>query len=343
MNTARRMFTAAAVALSMSCMPVFGEESAQAQAGVAGSAWSQSPMVPMGSVAAAVVDAQKVMSGVTGVLGLVRTAMPPEIGQPLGEFDTLIKDVKSELDLKGVPLDGLEWVMVVVGSLDGRAQGVRAHLNQLGKVGFVVCMKDTSSVANFLKSDCGAKTEDSRIASSEVLMIDLFHIIVASRNHVVIVPGSFDRCDDKGPVYIPDEQMLKLLVRTCRGYGTADNAFAPLADLRGNVCARAIVPAAGTLVSRLGFTDVVADAARRSGDDELFNTITGIGDLVVDLRLSTEELGVEARLTMATEKDAGLVHGLLTASHLLWRAALDAGMIALSYNFEGVEKCVVWM
>ena len=342
MNTAKRMMIAAVAALAMSGMTGLAEGVAAGQG--AGRAWSQVPAVPRGAVAAAVVDVQKVVSGATGVLDLLRSAMPQDLCQPLEELDKEIKDVKSELELKGVPLDGLEWVMVAVGALDGRAQDIKARLRQLENVGIVLCMKDTSSVAKFLKSECDAKAEDERVASAEVMRVGSFHVIVASKNLVVVVPGKYDRWDkDKGAIYIPDEQMLKLFVRTCRGYGDADKSFETLADLHGDVCARAIVPAAGKLVSRLGLSDVVADAARRSGDDELFNTVTELGDLVVDLRLGPEAFGVKASLTMATEKDAELVHGFLTASHLLWRAALDAGMIAFSYNFEEIEREVVRM
>ena len=350
----KQLFATVLAAFSLIASLSFG----QAAEAPRGSAWSKSPAVPKDAMAAGVVDVRRAMSGATDILDLLRKNLPPDISQPIEELDMSIKDVKAEFAQKGFNLDDVEWCMLVVGICnDVGANTIKKKIRQIENIGFVLCMKDTSRVKEFIEAFSQKPPKVQRIAGAEVLSVENLrfyigddnfsvwgvNVCVVDENQVVVVPMKYDHWDsDKGEsVYAANEQTIKALVRACRGYGKSEDRFAPLANLEDGICARGIMPEIGGLADRLGLRELVSDAIRRSGDADLENTVFKMGSLDVDVQLASETSWCEGRLTLATENDARQLYSLLSSCDLLWRAALDTGMIALSYNMEEIKDDLV--
>ena len=341
MKVMKKLFLVVSVAaFSLSASPSFGQ-TAEPQRGPV---WSKSPAVPKNAMAAAVVDVRRTMSWATDILDLLRKCLPEDISQPVEELDMSIKDIKAECAQKGVNLDSIEWCMVVIGVCnDFGANTLEKKFRQIENLGFVVCVKDTSEVKGFVTAIAGKQPQEERIAGAEVFSVRNLSFCVVDEHQVVVVPRKYDHWDSKAhkTVWTINEPAIKALVRACRGYGMSGDDFAPLAKLDDGICARFVIPNIGGLVDRFGLKEIVSDAIRRSGDDELEDTVFKMGTFVADAKLDPEESWCAGHLTLATEKDARQLYGLLSSCDLLWRAALDTGMIALSYNMREIKRELV--
>ena len=336
----KQLLGAVLAAFSLIAPPSFGQTAEATR----GSVWSKSPAVPKDAMAAGVIDVRRTMSGATDILDLLRKNLPPDICQPIEELDMSIKDVKAESIQKGFNLDDIEWCMLVIGVCnDFGANTIKKKIRQLEQIGFVLCMKNTSGVKGFMEAVSRTPLKVQRIAGAEVFSVKDLSFCIVDENQVVVVPQKYDHWDsDKHEsVWTINEPAIKALVRACRGYGKSDDRFASLATLENGVCGRFVIPDIGGLVDRFGLREIVSDAIMRSGDDDLANTVFKMGSLVVDAKLDSEVSWCACSLTLATEKDARQLYGLLSSCDLLWRAALDAGMIALSYNMQEIKRELV--
>ena len=339
-STKKLILVATMATFSLSALPSFGQKTEAPSS----STWSKSPAVPNNAMAAAVVDVQRTMSGAIDILSLLRQALPSDISQPIEELDLSIKDIKAECVQKGVNLDSIEWCMVAIGVCnDFGANTFEKKVRQVENLGFVVCMKDTSGVKGFIETTARRPSQVQRIAGAQVFSVRNLSFCVVDENQVVIVPRKYDHWDSNAheTVWTINEPAIKALVRACRGYGKSDDKFASIAKLEDGICARFLVPELGGGVDRFGLREHVLDAISRAGDDELEDTVFKMGTLVVDAKLDPDGSWCSCRLTLATEKDARQLYGLLSSCDLLWRAALDAGMIALSYNMKEVRRELV--
>ncbi len=339
--TKQQLLVTVLAASSLIALPSFGQTADASR----GTAWSKSPAVPRDAMAAGVVDVRRTMSGATDILDLLRKNLPPDLGQRIEEWDMSIKDVKAESLQKGFNLDDIEWGMVVIGVCkDFGANTIEKKIRQIEQIGFVLCMKDTSGVNGFMEMFFQEPLKVQRIAGAEVFSVKKkkLSVCIVDENQVVIVPQKYNwDSDNYESAWTINEPVIKALVRACRGYGKSDDKFASLATLESGVCGRFVIPDIGGLVDRLGLREEVSDAIMRSGDDDLANTVFKMGSLVVDAKLDSENSWGACSLTLATEKDARQLYGLLSSCDLLWRAALDAGMIALSYNMREIKRELV--
>ena len=351
--TKKQLLVTALTAFSLIASPSFGQAAEASRS----PAWSKTPAVPKNAMAAVVIDVQRTMSGATDILDLLRKNLPPDLCQPVEELDMSIKDVKAECAQKGVNLDGIEWCMLVIGVCnDFGANTIEKKIEQIKNSGVVVCMKDTSSVTEFitqllramskaepLDQRSSSMVSKQRVAGADVFCAGELSFCVVDENQVVVVPRKYVHWDSERheSVWSLNEPTIKALVRACRGYGKSGDEFAPITHFEDGICGRLLIPDLGSLVDRFGLRENVSDAIARSGDNELQDTIFKMGSLAVDAKLDSEVSWCECRLTLATEKDARQLYGLLSSSDLLWRAALDAGMIALSYNMRDIKRELV--
>lgn len=273
----------------------------------------KSPKAPQNTVAAVYVDASKAIDSIEDIAYDVASALPSSQKDLRDLIKDQIKEAKEQAKKEGVAIDSFKWAMATV-AIDPKMPQP--------EIGVAVYVSDADTLKEKFLKDVKPAGKIGDVEYYELPVVPQLSM-VAFVGKVIVAADSKDA--------------LEPLVKVYTGAEKPQPGFDDITKLEGNTVARVLIPEAGALVERFHMTDMVKTFVEKTGDEDLFETITEFGDLQLDVYLDDSDFGGQLAITAANRRDAKTIEALFTLISSSARFAADAAMVGAS-SFGGDKE-----
>ncbi len=274
------------------------------------------PKAPQGTVAAAYIDLGKTLSNIEDVVDDVLGELPSSMKEMREEVRNQIKEGKKAAKENGFALSGFNWAMWTL-AFDESA-------NQ--HIGLAVSVdSDMVEPLEKLLPVLGARDLEGKIAGETIREIavpnvgNLYCCILKGGLVLLAEPERIPSWERENTTR-KETDGIALLVKTYKGEIKPASGFGDIDDLDGNTIARVLAPEVGdALKARIGGNadEVKKMIEETTGDEDLYDSITGLGDIMFDLNLDDDDFGFALTIETDCRSDAKILES--------WFEALTAG------------------
>lgn len=289
------------------------------------------PKAPEGTVAAAYIDLGKTLDNAEDVIDAVLDELPSSMKETRDEIRTQIKEGRKAAKDSGFDLAGLNWAMWTV-AFD---ESARQHIGLAVSVDPDMIGAINNSLAMFGAKDVEEKISGETVREITVPVCGRYYVCVLKDGIILMAePERINSWEREEGSSRKETDGIALLVKTYKGEAKVASGFGDIDDLSGNTIARVLAPAIGDSVkARIGKN---ADEVKKmledtTGDEDLFDSITGLGDIFLDINVDDDNFGIALSVDTDSRSDAKILESwfeALTAGDA--RFLLDGALVLLS-------------
>ena len=260
------------------------------------------PKAPEGTVAAAYIDLGKALDNVEDVIDDFLDELPSSMKEDREGMRKGIEEGKKFAKDQGLDLSGLDWAFAAL-MIDDNGRESMAYAIRVDKD----MLKGIRDLLPNFSTTLNEKISEETVYDA-MLPVGRLYVAVLDKGLVLAAePERIYSWERDEATKRKETDLIAKLIATYKGDAKPAPGYKDIDDLEDNTIARVLAARLGDSYKR-GFgknaEQIAQMMAETIGDEDLYESVTGLGDVMLDINLDDDTFGIALSVEAASRSDA---------------------------------------